>query len=146
MPSISDLLIQAAIGTVPLGVAAFAYKSATDANRRNQETAQHAAERQSELERTKVDAEAYLRAKAFYEDALALLERQLGRVQSQSEKFAAQLVDEQNTSSALRSQMYALQAQLTALDTTVNLLRQRLAAAGLEPDARRPDSRRGKIT
>ena len=72
MPGVTDLLIQVAIGSVPLGVAYLAYRSATDANRRN-----------ASMESRKVDQAAYDRAQGIYEKGLSQLERQLERAQGQ---------------------------------------------------------------
>ncbi|MFF4777509.1 hypothetical protein ACFY05_32100 [Microtetraspora fusca] len=135
MATIPELLIQVAIGAVPLGVAAFAYRSATDANRRTQETAVTAAERQAELERTKVDAEAFARARQIYEDALAQLEKQLDRVQAQADRLSAQLAQEQDASNTMRDQVRALQGQISTLERTVGTLRRQLISAGITPQA-----------
>lgn len=133
MADLTTLLVQIAIGAVPLGVAFFAYKSATDANRRTQETAATAAERQAELERTKVDAEAFQRAKAIYEDALAQLEKQLDRMQRQFDTLNEQLAKEKDTSNALRAQIHSLQTQMQMLERTVAAYRRSLITAGLQP-------------
>lgn len=129
----SDLLVQIAIGAVPIGVAYFAYRSATDANRRTQEAAVLAAERQAELERNKVDAEAFQRARQIYEDALASLEKQLDRVQSQADRLSEQLAREQDSSNAMRDQVRALQGQIAVLERTVSTLRRQLISAGVTP-------------
>lgn len=108
MATLQDLLVQLAIGAVPLGVAWFAFRSATDANRKTVESAQLAAERQAQLERSKVDVEAFARAKVIYENGLAQLERQLARSQS----------------------------QIDVLEKAVVLLRSQLIEAGISPDPR----------
>lgn len=72
MPAVTDLLIQVAIGAVPLGVAYLAYRSATDANKRN-----------LAMEAQKVDQAAYDRAQGIYEKGLSQLEKQLERAQGQ---------------------------------------------------------------
>lgn len=135
MPDYTALLVQIAIGAVPLGVAWFAYKSATDANKKTAEAAALAAERQAEIERSKVDAEAFNRAKAIYEDALAQLERQLDRVQVQFERLNEQLAKEQDSSFAMRNQIRTLQAQIALLERTVSALRTQLIHAGITPNA-----------
>lgn len=136
MPAFQDLMVQVGIAAVPLGVAYFAYRSATDANRKTQQTALSAAEHQAEIERTKVDAEAFARAKAIYEDALAQLERQLDRVQLQFDKINEQLAHEQDTSNSLRSQIRSLRTQLSTVERTVGVLRRQLIDAGLNPTGR----------
>src|SRR5262245_55493114 len=133
MPSLTDLLIQVAIGIVPLGVAYLAFRSATDANRKTQQTALYQVERQAELERTKVDAEAFVRAKTIYEDALNQMEKQLTRMQAQAGQVCADLTTEQSASTAMREQINRLQAQIRALERTVVSLRTQLLAAGLAP-------------
>jgi septal ring factor EnvC (AmiA/AmiB activator) len=133
MSGLSDILLQFAVGAVPLGVAYLAFRSATDANKKTQQTALMQAERQAELERSKVDAEAFLRAKTIYEDALSQMEKQMARVQTQSGQLSADLVNEQSTATAMRDQVRRLQAQIRALERTVIALRAQLVAAGLSP-------------
>ncbi|UBU13636.1 hypothetical protein [Nonomuraea gerenzanensis] len=130
---LTDILIQVAIGAVPLGVAYLAFRSATDANKKTHQTALLQVERQAELERSKVDAEAFLRAKTIYEDALDQLEKQLTRMQSQAAQVSADLTEEQTSSSAMRERIRRLEAQIRALDRTVVTLRTQLLAAGLSP-------------
>ncbi|GAA4934484.1 septal ring factor EnvC (AmiA/AmiB activator) [Nonomuraea thailandensis] len=130
---LTDILIQVAIGAVPLGVAYLAFRSATDANRKTHQTALLQVERQAELERSKVDAEAFLRAKTIYEDALDQLEKQLTRMQSQATQVSTDLAEEQTASTAMRDQIRRLQAQIRALDRTVVTLRTQLLTAGLSP-------------
>jgi septal ring factor EnvC (AmiA/AmiB activator) len=133
MPALSDVLIQLAVGVVPLGVAYLAFRSATDANKKTQQTTLAQAERQAEIERSKVDAEAFLRAKSIYEDALTQMEKQMGRVQTQATQLSADLLAEQSMSTAMRDQIRRLQAQIRALERTVISLRTQLVAAGLSP-------------
>jgi septal ring factor EnvC (AmiA/AmiB activator) len=133
MSALSDILIQLGVGVVPLGVAYLAFRSATDANKKTQQTALLQAERQAEFERSKVDAEAFTRAKTIYEDALTQMERQLGRVQSQAAQLGGELADEQSGSSAMRDQIRRLQAQIRALERTVVAMRGQLVEAGLSP-------------
>ncbi|MEV4167813.1 hypothetical protein [Nonomuraea sp. NPDC049709] len=130
---LTDVLIQIAIGIVPLGVAYLAFRSATDANRKTHQTALLQVERQAELERSKVDAEAFLRAKTIYEDALSQLEKQLARMQGQAAQVGADLATEQDASTSMRDQIRRLQAQIRALERTVLTLRAQLLAAGLAP-------------
>jgi septal ring factor EnvC (AmiA/AmiB activator) len=133
MPTATDILIQVAIGVVPLGVAYLAFRSATDANRKTQQTALLQVERQAELERSKVDAEAFLRAKTIYEDALNQMEKQLTRMQGQAAQVTADLTTEQSASTEMREQIRRLQAQIRALERTVVTLRAQLLSAGLAP-------------
>ncbi|MEV5499641.1 hypothetical protein AB0M50_30005 [Nonomuraea fuscirosea] len=133
MPSLTDILIQVAVGAVPLGVAYMAFRSATDANKKTQETSLLQVERQAELERSKVDAEAFIRAKTIYEDALSQLERQLVRMQTQASQVSTDLATEQSASTAMRDQINRLQAQIRALERTVVTLRTQLISAGLAP-------------
>ncbi|MDP4500378.1 hypothetical protein [Nonomuraea turcica] len=133
MPGLTDILIQVGVGVVPLGVAYLAFKSATDANKKTQQTALAQAEHQAEIERSKVDAEAFLRAKTIYEDALTQMERQMSRVHSQATQLSTDLITEQSTSTAMRDQIRRLQAQIRALERTVMTLRTQLVAAGLSP-------------
>ncbi|MGW0807144.1 hypothetical protein [Nonomuraea sp. NPDC002799] len=133
MPALSDILLQISVGAVPLGVAYLAFRSATDANKKTQQTALLQAERQAELEHSKVDAEAFLRAKTIYEDALSQLEKQLARMQGQSDQVTADLASEQSSATAMRDQIRRLQAQIRALERTVVALRAQLVSAGLAP-------------
>jgi TolA-binding protein len=68
MPTLPDVLIQVLIGAIPLGVAYLAYRSATDANKRN-----------AAMEDRKVDVAAFDRAQNIYERGLDQLEQQLER-------------------------------------------------------------------
>lgn len=133
MSSLSNLLIQFSVGIVPLGVAYLAFRSATDANKKTQQTALLQAERHAELERSKVDADAYVRAKTIYEDALTQMERQVGRLQDQATQVSTDLADEQTRSAAMREQIRQFQAQIRALERTVAALRGQLIEAGLSP-------------
>lgn len=133
MSGLTDILIQFGVGVVPLGVAYLAFRSATDANKKTQQTALMQAERQAEIERSKVDAEAFVRAKTIYEDALNQMEKQMGRLQSHSAQLSTDLVNEQSTSVAMRDHIRRLQAQIRALERTVIALRTQLVAAGLSP-------------
>ncbi|MEU6788268.1 hypothetical protein ABZ912_54530 [Nonomuraea angiospora] len=114
-------------------MAYLAFRSATDANKKTQQTAILQAERQAELERSKVDAEAFLRAKTIYEDALSQMEKQLNRVQTQASQLSTDLMGEQSTATAMRDQIGRLQAQIRALERTVVALRAQLIAAGMAP-------------
>ncbi|MEV4361744.1 hypothetical protein ACWEPL_35920 [Nonomuraea sp. NPDC004186] len=114
-------------------MAYLAFRSATDANKKTQQTAILQAERQAELERSKVDAEAFLRAKTIYEDALSQMEKQLNRVQNQASQLSTDLIGEQSTTTAMRDQIGQLQAQIRALERTVVALRAQLIAAGMAP-------------
>ncbi|GGO60535.1 hypothetical protein [Nonomuraea cavernae] len=133
MSGLSDIIVQLAIAIVPLGVAYLAFRSATDANKKTQQTALQQAERQAELERSKVDAEAFTRAKTIYEAALTQMEQQVARVQSQAEQFSTDLIAEQTTATAMGGQIRQLQAQIRALERTVAALRAQLISAGLSP-------------
>ncbi|MFD1535714.1 hypothetical protein [Nonomuraea guangzhouensis] len=133
MSSLSNLLIQFSVGIVPLGVAYLAFRSATDANKKTQQTALLQAERHAELERSKVDADAYVRAKTIYEDALTQMERQVDRLQDQATLLSADLASEQTGSAAMREQIRQFQAQIRALERTVAALRGQLIEAGLSP-------------
>jgi septal ring factor EnvC (AmiA/AmiB activator) len=133
MSGLIDVLIQSAVAIVPLGVAFLAFRSATDANKKTQQTTLLQAERQAEFERSKVDAEAFSRAKTIYEDALTQLERQMGRVQNQASQLSTDLATEQSTSVAMRDHIRQLQTQIRALERTVVALRAQLVAAGMSP-------------
>jgi septal ring factor EnvC (AmiA/AmiB activator) len=133
MSGLSDILLQLAVGIVPIGVAYLAFRSATDANKKTQQTALLQAERQAVFERTKVDADAFGRAKTIYEDALTQLEKQLARMQTQANQVSTDLASEQSSSTAMRDQIRQLQAQIRALERTVVTLRAQLMAAGLVP-------------
>ncbi|WP_345566665.1 hypothetical protein [Nonomuraea rosea] len=129
----TEILLQLGVGIVPIGVAYLAFRSATDANKKTQQTAVLQAERQAELERSKVDADAFVRAKTIYEDALNQMERQVARVQTQANQVSSDLVTEQSGATAMRDQIRQLQAQIRAMERTVITLRSQLLAAGLAP-------------
>jgi septal ring factor EnvC (AmiA/AmiB activator) len=133
MSGLTEILLQLGVGIVPIGVAYLAFRSATDANKKTQQTAVLQAERQAELERSKVDADAFVRAKTIYEDALNQMERQVARVQTQANQVSSDLVTEQSGTTAMRDQIRQLQAQIRALERTVITLRSQLLAAGLAP-------------
>ncbi|SEG76915.1 hypothetical protein SAMN05444920_104430 [Nonomuraea solani] len=133
MSTLNEILVQIGTGIVPLGVAYLAFRSATDANKKTQQTALRQAERQAEVERSKVDAEAFLRAKTIYEDALSQMEKQLTRMQGQAAQVGADLASEQSASTEMRDQIRRLQAQIRALERTVISLRTQLVTAGLAP-------------
>ncbi|MEU1727304.1 hypothetical protein ACNF49_03925 [Actinomadura sp. ATCC 39365] len=133
MSGLSDILVQLGVGIVPLGVAYLAFRSATDASKKSQQSALLQVEHQAEVERSKVDAEAFIRAKTIYEDALAQMEKQMTRMQGQASQLGAELVNEQSSSVAMRDQIRRLQAQIRALERTVLVLRSQLVDAGLSP-------------
>jgi len=129
------IVTQVALGLVPLGVAWIAYWQATKANKATVQQVERQAQRQEERDRSKVDAEAFERARAIYEAALEQLERQLSRVQEQFDRVNRQLGTEQATSHALRGEIKDLQRQVEALERTVEEHRRQLIAAGLDPSA-----------
>ncbi|MBO2461659.1 hypothetical protein [Actinomadura violacea] len=133
MNTLGSLLVQAGLGLVPIVVAVVAYRQAVAANRITAQQAERAAARQAALERSKVDAEAYNRAKTIYEAALVQLERQIDRLQGQSDRLGEQLAREQDTSNTLRSQVQTMNAQIRELERTVAGLRRQLIEAGVRP-------------
>lgn len=122
---------QVALGLVPIVVAWLAYRQAVRANQITAQQARQAAERSAQIERSKVDAEAFARAKLIYEGALEQLERQLERIQTQFDRLNEQLGRELDTSSVLRSQVNHLQQQVALLERTVADLRRQLVRAGI---------------
>lgn len=129
MPDLASIAVQTAIGIVPLGAAWFAYRASTDANRRTAQTA----ERQALLELSKVDSEAFERARVIYDSGISLLERQLARVQSQFDQLTNDSAAERDT---LRRRIRAMQAQIEGLEATVVMLRRQLIEAGIPPATR----------
>ncbi|MFG1942204.1 hypothetical protein [Nonomuraea sp. NPDC048826] len=129
MPDLATIAVQTAVGIVPLGAAWFAYRASTDANRRTAETA----ERQALLELSKVDSEAFERARAIYDSGISLLERQLARVQTQFDQLSADSAAERD---GLQRRIRTMQAQIEGLESTVVLLRRQLIEAGIAPAAR----------
>lgn len=87
MPTIPELLIQVAVGVIPLAVAYLAYRSATDANKRN-----------AVMENRKVDVAAFERAQGIYERGLDELEKQLERARERIAELEAAVL-------ALRGQL-----------------------------------------
>lgn len=128
------LLVQLATGIVPLGVAVVAFVQSTKANRSTAESAERAAEHAAELERNKIEADAYNRAKTIYEAGIAQLEKQLDRLHSQLERLETRLTQEQDVSAGLRGEVSELQRQINGLERTVGELRRRLASAGIPAD------------
>lgn len=100
---------------------------------------------QDEVERRKVDAEAYDRAKRIYEDLVDDLSTQLKNLRSQSHEtqveyngLQRELWKEQNNVQALSKRIVDLQdnlqqmeAQITKMENTIMTLRQKLAVAGI---------------
>ncbi|MCG5214532.1 hypothetical protein [Streptosporangium sp. KLBMP 9127] len=129
MPELATILVQASIGVVPLGAAWFAYKASTDANRRTAETA----ERQTALEKSKVDSEAFERARDIYDSGIELLERQLARVQGQFDQLNEEAEEERDT---LMARIRLMQHQIEDLETTVATLRRQLIEIGVSPAPR----------
>lgn len=90
-----------------------------------------ASTRATSLESSKVDAAAYERAKSIYEGSLRELERQLERMREQMDRVNTQLATEQDTSSALRTQLRTLRSHVEELERTVTDLRLQLTLAGI---------------
>ncbi|MBO4272373.1 hypothetical protein [Microbispora triticiradicis] len=90
------------------------------------------ANRSTKVEESKVDAEAYQRAKAVYESALDTMEEQLKQVRERLDVVTNQLTQEQDASIALRRQVRDLQTQLAAMEQTVADLRIQLSKAGIQ--------------
>ncbi|MFG2001671.1 hypothetical protein ACGFNU_21225 [Spirillospora sp. NPDC048911] len=109
------------------------YRQSVKVQRINSEATERAAEQTAELERTKVDAAAYERAKSVYESALGQLEKQLERLQEQLDRLNEQLAREQDTSNTLRNQIHELRRQVSELERTVGELRRQLVLAGVDP-------------
>jgi septal ring factor EnvC (AmiA/AmiB activator) len=126
-------VIQGLLGLVPIAVALVAYRQAVRANKITAEQADRSASRQAELERSKVDSEAYQRAKEIYEAALASLEKQLDRMQAQTDRLTEQLAREQDTSHVLRTQVSTLQLQVREMERTMSVLRRQLISVGANP-------------
>jgi predicted RNase H-like nuclease (RuvC/YqgF family) len=133
MPDLATLASQVVIGSVPLGAAWFAYRQSTQANRRNAEEVRRNRERQEEIDRTKVDSEAFERAKALYDSGIALLERQLARVQEQFNQLDDDAAEERDV---LMRRIRNLQTQVDALELTVVTLRRQLIDADIAPVSR----------
>jgi septal ring factor EnvC (AmiA/AmiB activator) len=129
----ASLYLQGLLGLVPLAVAWVAYRQAVKANKVTAEQADRQARRQAALERSKVDSEAYNRAKEIYEAALQQLEKQLDRMQAQADRLTEQLAREQDTSHTLRAQVSTLQQQMRDMERTVAALRRQLLDAGVRP-------------
>lgn len=83
------------------------------------------------VEQSKVDAAAFERAKAIYESALTTLEEQLERMRIRLDTVTSQLAQEQDTSSAMRVKVRALEAQVALFEQTVAELRRQLAMSGI---------------
>lgn len=75
--NIQQLIIQAMISIVPMMAAYFAYRQATRANQRTVESTERIAVQNATLERDKVDALAYERARGIYESSLTQLRSDL---------------------------------------------------------------------
>lgn len=125
---IAGLVVQVIVGAVPIGVAILSYRAAAEAARRSEAATIAAAERQAEIERTKVDAEAFQRAKQIYESALERLQTQLDQVQAECDRLNTELAQERETSQRLRE-------QIARLERTVAALRRQLVGAGITPAA-----------
>jgi septal ring factor EnvC (AmiA/AmiB activator) len=84
----------------------------------------------AEVERIRVEADAYQRARATYEALLDRLQKQLDSMNEQLGRVQDQLASEKMTSSELRAKVATLQTQVSALERTVAELRRRLASLG----------------
>lgn len=133
MVDLATVAVQIAVGAVPLGAAWFAYRASTDANRKTAEAARASAERQAEMERNKVDSEAFERAKTIYDSGISLLERQLVRVQTQFEQLNDAAAHERST---FMERIRSMQVQIELLESTVVALRRQLIDAGIAPPPR----------
>lgn len=99
-----------------------------------------------ELDRRKVDAEAYDRARGIYEGLVNELEGQLKTLRGQShetqveyDKLQKELWREQNSVYALHKQIASLESKLQSMEfqigqmeDTISSLRRRLTAAGID--------------
>lgn len=93
----------------------------------------------NKISATKVDAEAYERATAFYKQLLETADRELTRIRGQLDQLhgqldrvSTQLSQEQDASTVLRNQIRILHMQVAALEATVESLRA-LVPPGLRP-------------
>lgn len=112
-----SVLVAIVAGVAAIVGAIFSYRAST---------------RATSIESSKVDAAAFERAKSIYEGSLRELERQLERMREQFDRVNAQLATEQDTSSALRSQLRTLRSHVEELERTVNDLRLQLTLAGIK--------------
>lgn len=102
-----------------------------------------ASTRATAIESSKVDAEAYTRAKTIYQDALDEMEKQLERMRTQMDRVNAQLASEQDASNAMRTQIRTLRTHVEDLERTVADLRLQLTLQGIRqsgPGERKEES------
>lgn len=115
-----SVLLQVFATAIPLLVAAASGWLAVKANKVN-------AAAQQKVEQAKVDAQAYDRAKGFYESMLQLGDKRLDQVEKRCLQLERQ-VDQ------MQRQADQMQQENDRLEHEVAALRARLAAAGLEPN------------
>lgn len=103
-----QLAVQAMISLVPILAAYFAYRQATAANRRTTESTERIAIQSATLEREKVDATAYERARGIYESTLDQLKEELQRVRTE-------LREERDRNSVLQGRVGTLEQAIRDL-------------------------------
>ncbi len=159
----TNILVTAAIGMVPLGVAIVSVVGARSAQKATAtlELRQAAAQAQAELEQTErkeararadVEAQAYERARISYEKIVKDLEAQLDRnqrtvtsMQDQLERVLSQLASEQDVSNALRNQARVMHTQIGQLQQENERFRATIAELQDVADGLRSDLQRAGI-
>lgn len=106
--NVTSIVLQCIIALVPITASFFAFRQAGRATRTTVESTEKIAIRSAELERDKVDALAFERAKAIYESSLSHMERTLERVEKE-------LREERDLSRILRGQVDSLERQIRDL-------------------------------
>lgn len=82
-----------------------------------------ASARANNIDASKVDAEAYVRAAALYEKALTTAEAESTRAHAQAERVALRFESETDVSESLRGEVRKLRAQVEELEHLVTALR-----------------------
>lgn len=92
------------------------------------------------VEQSKVDADAYNRAKAIYESALDTVEEQLERVRAQLDRVTHELAQEQDTSASLRAEVRVLRTTVATLERTIADSRVQMSKSGIPVPEQEDDS------
>lgn len=83
------------------------------------------------VDRRRVDAEAYERAKVIYEGGFALSEQQIKALRDHVERLEAQIKREREVSDELRRQIQGLRDTVARMENHMSLMKTHMQAAGV---------------
>lgn len=110
-----------------LGGAVFAAKASIRAGHIQREALEQAEARKRELDARQVEAEAYARARQFYDDVIQRLEHDLQRVTGELERIRSQLDRERTVSDELRSRLRGVEDTVHEMRAPIEELKQQQA-------------------